>query len=105
MKNWIFAAIIGLACCGQAWAWDEEEPLLFGGRYRSMAEWDEAEQAAQRQYWRESERDWNERQMLRNQEKSLENQKKILRELKKMNDGGDSSHIDRIRELPDWVTE
>ena len=25
MRNWIFAAVIGLATCGQAWAWDDEE--------------------------------------------------------------------------------
>ena len=27
MRTWIFAAIIGLACCGQAWAWDDDYPF------------------------------------------------------------------------------
>jgi hypothetical protein len=26
MRNWILAAIIGLATCGQAWAWDDDYP-------------------------------------------------------------------------------
>lgn len=84
MKNWILAAVIGLATCGQAWGWDDdEEPILYGGRYRSMAEWQEAEEA-KRQY--ESDRrqeQFIQNEMLYNQERSLRMQEESLKMQKK----------------------
>lgn len=35
MRNWIFVAVIGLATCGQAWAWDDDYPI---GGTRQMDE-------------------------------------------------------------------
>ena len=83
MKRWIFAALVGLTVNGQAWAWEDEEPILYGGRYRSLAEQGEAEEA-KRQY--ESDRrqqQMNESQMLWNQERALEMQEESLKIQKK----------------------
>ena len=30
MRNWILAVVIGLATCGQAWAWDDEDYPIGG---------------------------------------------------------------------------
>lgn len=80
MRNWIFAAVIGLATCGQAWGWDdEEEPILYGGRYRSMGEWRKAiDQERDLEFDRNQQR-LNEGQMLMNQEESLANQREMLK--------------------------
>lgn len=80
MKRWIFAALVGLTVNGQAWAWDDEqeEPILLGGRYKTMAEWQEADEA-KRQYESDRRRQqMNESQMLWNQERALEMQKESL---------------------------
>lgn len=80
MRNWIFAAVIGLATCGQAFAWDdEEEPILYGGRYNSMAEWQRAKRAEQDIELYRNQQRLNEGQMLMNQEESLANQREMLK--------------------------
>jgi hypothetical protein len=77
----ILAAILAMGVCGQAWAWDDEdgEPILYGGRYRSMAEWGEAEQMKQKIESDIRQRQMNETEMLWNQEQSLRNQKELLK--------------------------
>lgn len=78
MRNWILAAIIGLATCGQAWAWDDEERPFGNGRYGTMAEWREAMDAQEDLRRDRYQRQLNESQMLLNQEESLKNQKELL---------------------------
>jgi len=86
VRNWILVAVIGLATCGQAWAWDDEdgdEPILYGGRYRSMGEWREAKEA-QRQYESDKRQEqFNQNEMLYNQERSLKMQEESLKLQKK----------------------
>lgn len=85
MRNWILAAVIGLATCGQAWAWDDEEdePILYGGQYRSMGEWKEAKES-QRQYESDKRREqFIQNEMLYNQERSLRMQEESLKLQKK----------------------
>lgn len=79
MKHWIFAAVIGLATCGQAWGWDDDEPILYGGRYRSMAEWRRAIDAEAQLESDRTDRYLNEQQMIFNQKRSLEIQEQQLR--------------------------
>lgn len=78
MRNWIFAAAIGLSVSGQAWAWGDDESMLFGGRYRSMAEWQDAEEIKRQIQSDRRQRQFNDNEMLWNQEQSLRNQKKML---------------------------
>jgi hypothetical protein len=80
MKNLIFAAVIGLTVSGQAWAWDDEdEPILYGGKYRTMAEWDRAKERQDKIDSDIQQRQFNESQMIWNQWESLDNQKEMLK--------------------------
>ncbi len=77
----ILAAILAIGVCGQAWAWDDDdgEPILYGGRYRSMAEWQEADRMKEQIESDIRQRQMNESQMLWNQQESLETQKEMLK--------------------------
>lgn len=78
MRNWIFAAVIGLSVSGQAWAWDDDERIFGNGRYRTMAEWQDAEEIKRQIESDRTQRQFIENEMLWNQEESLRNQKKML---------------------------
>jgi hypothetical protein len=81
----ILAAILAMGVCGQAWAWDDEgDERIFGnGRYRTMAEWQEAEEAKRQLESDRRQREFNDNEMLYNQERSLRMQEESLKIQKK----------------------
>lgn len=75
MKNWILAAVIGLATCGQAWAWDDD--ALYGNpRGLTRAELERRER--QREF-DDMVDQMNQQQMVQNQKRSLKIQEQQLR--------------------------
>lgn len=74
MRNWIFAAVIGLATCGQAWGWDDG-PLLDEEASRAIDEY----RAKQEREARETDEQLFRNSLLFEQERSRRLQEESLK--------------------------
>ena len=74
MRNWIFAAVIGLATCGQAFAWDDG-PLLDEEASRAIDEY----RAKQEREARETDEQLFRNSLLFEQERSRRLQEESLK--------------------------
>lgn len=78
MRNWIFAAVIGLATCGQAWAWDEDRFQELVSEYES-ARASEEYRAKQEREARETDEQLFRNSLLFEQERSRRLQEESLK--------------------------
>lgn len=81
MRNVVFAAIIGLAICQQAWAWDDDydyDDAPYRGKKLSDLEAWELELDRNRQRFAQTEMLYNQERSLQMQEENLKIQKKRL---------------------------